>query len=281
MYSYEIAGIKMDVSSDVELVYEKYNAFLTNNSNETELTVDISRLASMEKPKGLSITGNYHKIVRNPLTSELSIYNQDDSGEVIARLDIDADWRRASITYNTNYKYGYYGIIEPLCEILFRNKIIFYQGLSVHAAALDWQGKGILLSAPSGTGKTTQAGLWKTHKNAIVLNGDHPVFRIMDDIPTVFGTPWSGSSMDYQNSWAPMTAIIVLQQARDNTIRRLTLDEVTTKLLPRCFLPFFDENMMNMAVDSFNRLIEKVPVYLLCCRPEKEAVELVCQAIQI
>ena len=135
---------------------------------------------------------------------------------------------------------------NPYARFSSETKIIFYQGLSVHAAALDWQGKGILLSAPSGTGKTTQAGLWKIHKNAIVLNGDHPVFRIIDDIPSVFGTPWSGSSMDYQNSWAPMTAIIMLQQARENTIRRLTLDELTTMLLPRCFLPFFDENMMNM-----------------------------------
>lgn len=279
MYSYEIADIKMDVSSDVDFVYERFKKFLTNNKSTSELTVNIAGSSFIEKPQGQFMAWNYHKIVYNSLTSLLSIYNQDDSGEIMARLDIDANWEKARITYNTNYKYGYYGIIEQLFEILFRNKIIFLQGLSVHAAALDWRGKGVLLSAPSGTGKTTQAGLWKAHKNAVVLNGDHPVFRIINDRPIVFGTPWSGSSLDFKNSSVPITSIIILQQAQENTIRRLNSGELTNMLLPRCFLPFFDENMMNLAADTFSKLTEKITAFLLCCRPEKQAVELVCQAM--
>jgi len=281
MYSYKIAGINIKVSSDLEFIFEKFAVFLTESKRDPELLVEITGSDSLEKPEGKLIVGKYHHVVHNQLTSGISIYNQSDSGDIIARIDIDSAWKNAKINYNINYKYGYYGLIGPLCEILFRSKIIFYQGLAVHAAALNWQGKGLLFSAPSGTGKTTQAGLWKRYKNAVVLNGDHPAVRMIDDLPVVFGTPWSGSSLDHKNAYAPVTAIIILQQAIDNTIRRLTPNEAVTKLLPRCFLPYFDENMMNTAVDTFNRLLDKVPVYLLNCRPEKEAVELVCQVLKL
>jgi len=52
------------------------------------------------------------------------------------------------------------------------------------------------------------------------------------------------------------------------------------RLVPRCFLPFFDEHLMARALDNIGAVIERVPVYLLKCRPDKEAFELVRQCVK-
>lgn len=41
---------------------------------------------------------------------------------------------------------------------------IINQGFQLHASVINWKDKGILFSAPSGTGKSTQADLWKNMK---------------------------------------------------------------------------------------------------------------------
>ncbi|WP_370839368.1 hypothetical protein [Intestinibacter bartlettii] len=40
------------------------------------------------------------------------------------------------------------------------------------AHSLIGKDKGILFSAPSGTGKSTQADLWEKYENAEIINGD-------------------------------------------------------------------------------------------------------------
>ena len=44
--------------------------------------------------------------------------------------------------------------------------------LILHCAYLEYQGKAMLFSAPSGTGKTTQAGLWEQYRGSHTVNGD-------------------------------------------------------------------------------------------------------------
>ena len=38
--------------------------------------------------------------------------------------------------------------------------------LMLHGVLMEWQGKGIILTASSGTGKTTHARLWREYENA-------------------------------------------------------------------------------------------------------------------
>ena len=44
--------------------------------------------------------------------------------------------------------------------------------LILHCAYTEYQGKAMLFSAPSGTGKTTQAGLWEQYRGSRTVNGD-------------------------------------------------------------------------------------------------------------
>ena len=64
----------------------------------------------------------------------------------------------------------------------------------LHGVLMEWQGKGIILTASSGTGKTTHARLWREYENALIINGDRVLIRKEEGQWYAFGTPWSGSS---------------------------------------------------------------------------------------
>ena len=141
--------------------------------------------------------------------------------------------------------------------LVFQNYLLHYDGIVVHASSLEWNGKGIIFSAPSGTGKSTHVKLWQEYFGSEVklLNDDSPAIRFRDGNPFIFGTPWSGSSNLHSNGSAPLSAIVLLQQASDNSIKQLSNQEAIAKLMPRVFLPYYDEDMMNKACDVFERII--------------------------
>ena len=75
--------------------------------------------------------------------------------------------------------------------------LLRYDGLILHSSLVRWQGKGILFSAPSGTGKSTQASLWEKHMGAEILNGDRAGIRYVDGRWMAYGLPYAGSSRIY------------------------------------------------------------------------------------
>lgn len=166
-------------------------------------------------------------------------------------------------------------------EVLFRTAILFHHGIVAHAAAINYQGSGIIFSAPSGVGKSTQANLWKRYKGAAVLNGDRPALRVIDGAVYVYGTLWSGTSPDFQNARAPLKAIVMLEQAEHNSVELLPPDRAVQSFLPRCYLPFGLVDLLGRAMDIAGSIIKKVPVLLLKCRPDHQAVELVSQWLNI
>jgi len=97
---------------------------------------------------------------------------------------------------------------------IFKFAILKHNGIVIHSSAIEYDGSGILFSAPSGTGKSTHTGLWKKYYPNIttILNDDMPAIRFVDNVPYIFGTPWSGKTEINCNQFAPLKAIIFLQQ---------------------------------------------------------------------
>ena len=110
----------------------------------------------------------------------------------------------------------------------------------LHASAIAYQDKAIIFTAPSGVGKTTQAELWQNYRNATIINGDK-VFLTKDAERIIaWGSPWNGSSAYAENMGVEAAAIVVLEQAEENEIRKLSGMEVLEKLLPHVFFPNWD-----------------------------------------
>lgn len=150
--------------------------------------------------------------------------------------------------------------------------LIRHNRLLLHASFIRHNNRGILFSAPSGTGKSTQASLWEKHEDAEIINGDRAGLSCDDGVWTAWGLPYAGSSGIYKNESAPVEAIVILKQAQENRIQKVKPIQAFTYLLPEFNLHRWDEEFMDKALGLINRLIQDVPVYLLECRPDEEAV---------
>lgn len=146
--------------------------------------------------------------------------------------------------------------------------------VSLHSSFITHNGQAILFSAPSGTGKSTQAALWEQYAHAEQINGDRSVIRCVDGVWTAFGFPFAGSSGIYKNKSAPIRAIVVLRQAKDNTIERLAAPEAFRLLYSETAIQRWNTQGHAAAVDLLIRLSAAVPVYRLCCTPDARAVDL-------
>ncbi|MBQ9559918.1 MAG: hypothetical protein IJV08_08030 [Bacteroidaceae bacterium] len=146
------------------------------------------------------------------------------------------------------------------------------QTVLLHASVIRKDGRGYLMTAPSGTGKSTHTFLWyKNIPGCDLMNDDNPVVRIVDGQPVIFGTPWSGKTHCYRNIQAPVGAIVRLYQRPKNEIRRMGAVEALAQLLPATSSMKWDERIYLGICDTLTAIIGKVGIYELGCLPDAEA----------
>ncbi|MBR6951948.1 MAG: hypothetical protein IKH56_09520 [Oscillospiraceae bacterium] len=158
--------------------------------------------------------------------------------------------------------------------------LLDFGALLLHASLIRWQGKGIVFTAPSGTGKSTQASLWEQHAGAEVLNGDRAALRVTDGAWRAYGLPYAGTSGIYRNESAPLAAVVALRQAGENRVRRIRGAEAFRYLYPETMIHRWDAEFERRATDLLLGLMGEAPVWLLECRPDGEAVALMKETIQ-
>lgn len=293
MPQFEIAGLVIDVKSENHESTERMNEFSLNQYRDANLNISFKSNEFIDVPQGSIMDDKINiKWVKKP-SGQSGYYfytTEEDFGTILALADIDFDWKNAVLTCRdfTNksaeesYSMQTWVYAHVMMGVIFRYNLIHYDGLVIHSSTLKHEGKGIMFSAPSGTGKSTHVKLWQKYigEDVIVLNDDTPAVRIISEIPYVYGTPWSGSSFIHSNDSAPLEAIVLLEQDLENSIRRISNKEAILKLMPRVFLPYFDQDMMNKTMTVFEKVISKVPVYVLKCRPDEQAVELVYKCVR-
>ena len=147
-----------------------------------------------------------------------------------------------------------------------------FNAFILHSSFINWKGKGILFSAPSGTGKSTQADLWEKYEGAEIINGDKAGIRKIDGKWMAYGLPIAGTSGIYKNKKVEISHIIVLRQGKENKLTKLSPREAFVKLYSETLVhtwdKVFQENIINMITD----VVKSVPIYLYECLPDKSAV---------
>ncbi len=167
-----------------------------------------------------------------------------------------------------------------LSAFLSLEKILLQQdAFLLHASVIDWKGKGILFTAPSGTGKSTQAELWRLYENAHIINGDRGLLRFAATGWRVYGSPYAGSSGIYTNLSAPVACIVVLSQGPENRLKQLSPMAAFQHLYRGTTVPTWDTEAVEVGTVLLLKLLETVPVYHLSCRPDRDAVEVLKQVL--
>ena len=153
--------------------------------------------------------------------------------------------------------------------------------LLVHASVIRKDGYGYLMTAPSGTGKSTHTFLWyKNIPGCDLMNDDNPIVRIVDGKAVIYGSPWSGKTPCYRNIQAPVGAIVRIQQRPQNEIRRMAAVEAFSTLLPAVSCMKWDRRVYKGVCNTVSAVVGTVGVYELGCLPDADAAHLCYKTVR-
>lgn len=197
--------------------------------------------------------------------------------EVLLRYCVNTEWNKITLLQDNTKTQGSVAF-EYLAQIM--PGICLKQSiLTLHCALVEYNGMSIAICAPSGTGKTTHARLWRDYKNALIINGDRALCRYEEGRWIAYGSPWSGTSGEQINRQAPLKALVILERAEKNSAIRLKNTELFAGVFPHLLYPSWDKKMLELAMNQLENLLLSVPVYRVKCRPETEAVDILYQSI--
>lgn len=148
-----------------------------------------------------------------------------------------------------------------------------FQVLFFHASRILYKGSAILFTAPSGTGKTTQAGLWEQYRRAEILCNDRSLLRKTEKGWYSYGYPMDGSEPVRSNMKIPLGAVVLLRQGTVNYVERLRANQAAVLLMNQLVIDIWNPDAHKSAMENILRLLEDIPVYLLICTPDIRAVE--------
>ena len=155
---------------------------------------------------------------------------------------------------------------------LLAEKLVAHDVLLMHGSALCMDGAGIIFTAPSGTGKSTHARLWReTFGDRVwMVNDDKPLISLGEDCICIWGTPWDGKHRMSRNASAPLKAIVSLERSDWNHIAPMTKADAFPVLMKQCFTSRNPATMKRI-MDFEKRLLDAVDFYKLGCNLEPEA----------
>ena len=145
-------------------------------------------------------------------------------------------------------------------------------GFIFHCAYIDCGGKAILFTAPSETGKSTQAELWREYRGAGIINGDRAAVRLVDGQLLAEGIPFAGSSQYCKNRSLPIAAIVYLGQATKTSIRKVQGYEAFSKIWEGVSVNTWDKEDMELVSEVVQAVACQIPMFHLPCTPDESAV---------
>lgn len=150
----------------------------------------------------------------------------------------------------------------------------------LHCAYIEYQGEAILFSAPSETGKTTQANLWEKYRGSRTVNGDRSLLGKRDGRWTAQGWPVCGTSEVCHNESIPVRAVVMLSQAQENRAQRMTPGQAFPLLYSQITVNKWNTQDHIHTMDLIEDFLGSVPVIHLGCTISREAVDCLEEVLQ-
>ena len=153
---------------------------------------------------------------------------------------------------------------------LLASALLDHNVLLMHGSALCMDGEAYIFAAPSGTGKSTHARLWReTFGDRVwMINDDKPLIRVEKEGAVVYGSPWRGKHKLGCNGSARLKAIVELTRDSRNHIE--ALKEPFPHLVQHVWRPD-DRDKMKKVLELEKQLIGQAAFYRLGCNTEPEA----------
>lgn len=149
----------------------------------------------------------------------------------------------------------------------------------LHCAYIEHQGKAILFSAPSETGKTTQGNLWEQYKGARTINGDRALLQKVDGKWIARGWPVCGSSEVCNDIAMPIHAVVMLSQGKTDVVSRLSPMKAFSQIYSQITINRWNTAANLHGMDLLDGFVREVPVWHLSCTISENAVNTLADAL--
>lgn len=272
--SYSIAGKIIKINSEVEYKEsENFKQFLCNS-------VDYDVEIYLKNTKNI-IQFNYKPVLDKYM---MKVYKENNKF-FREMVDIRNDKPHSCFIENSNSKkytcYLYPDMNKDKIDTRHIFQMIGIESLLykldtfiLHSSYIKYKDKAILFSGPSGIGKSTQAKLWEEYEYAEIVNGDKVGINNDGSEWCAHGLPYAGSSNIYKNITLPISSIIILRQSPINKIKKLSQPEAFKLIYSETILNNWNEDYIKEVSNLVSNLVQKIPVYILSCKPDYTAVQL-------
>lgn len=183
-----------------------------------------------------------------------------------------------SILRNQTYDFSLDTLFTSLFSL--ERRMIGLNSMILHCAYLNHEDRAILFSAPSGVGKSTQAGLWEKYRGSHTVNGDRARLYKKDDCWTAGSWPVCGSSEICNLEDLPIAAIVMLRQGKVNEVKRLSGMQAFKELFAQITTNRWNGEFVQKVIAQVEDLVRSVPVYCLTCDISEEAVAVLEAALR-
>ena len=174
--------------------------------------------------------------------------------------------------------------IRQVCSILqcfpIRALLAKYDAVLLHSSRIELGGSAVVFSAPSGTGKTTQARLWAKYAGARIVSNDRTIVRRVGGRFVTSGFPVDGSEPVLDPAIIPLGALVLLRQGAENRAEQLPAGQALALLMEQTALNSRDGPGMTQALLFWSEVLAHCPVYRLTCTPDERAVRCLQKALE-
>ncbi|HMP72070.1 MAG TPA: hypothetical protein PKE55_02295 [Kiritimatiellia bacterium] len=162
-------------------------------------------------------------------------------------------------------------LVYPIDQILCWGLLGRCGGALLHAALVEHDGEGWLLSGRSGVGKSTLAGLCGD-AGWTVLNDDRSVVFPRGATWFAAGTPWHGAGLHAANRVVPLRGLLLLEQGDREEIIPMERQAALRRLLDVTSVPWFLDSWSEATCSALEHLVSRQEVSRCVFRPVPEAV---------
>lgn len=214
----------------------------------------------------------------------VAVFNIDgESGKVSCLTEWNCEFNGAGIYVYDSCPLSGLSAEKKLFNILgmvMGYTIIRQNGMIFHSSSISYKGEGILFSAPSGTGKSTQANLWKElyPEDVVIFNDDTPIIRKTREGIFAYGTPWSGKTELNTPLKVPIKAIVCVERSKENRVERLSVKDAFFRIFNETKKPA-EMKLMNEAIDFISVIAEETEIYRLYCDISDSAVSVLKECL--
>ena len=198
--------------------------------------------------------------IQNVQLCKKFIMRQYDGLDAVGVAEIERQiYHKAYPNDRWNYKTESKALVGVVSdELLLYNRMIF------HSVAVLWHKKAWLISAPSGTGKTTQyKNLKQLYEEEIqIICGDNPILHFQENgTIMVFPSPWNWKERFCGDEVAPLAGIIYLAQGKEDIIERLSPGDAVVPVFHEINTYARTTELVNQLFKLEEKMITSVPIW--------------------